>query len=194
MPSPVFHQPPYLYVLFGTACLLALREAVARRLWRSDTDTPIERGSFGVLWTATTIGTVVAIGTPFTGIGATGAPVLAFWLGIAVMFAGFLVRLAAMLALGEQFSHEIAIKDEHAIVETGPYRWVRHPSYTGAVLTYLGIGIVTGNWLSVVTALGGALLGFGHRATVEERALRKTLDEYERYVERTPYRLVPGIW
>jgi len=110
------------------------------------------------------------------------------------MFAGFLVRLAAMLALGEQFSHEIAIKDEHAIIETGPYRWVRHPSYTGAVLTYLGIGIVTGNWLSVVTALGGALLGFGHRVIVEERALRETLDEYERYVERTPYRLVPGIW
>jgi protein-S-isoprenylcysteine O-methyltransferase Ste14 len=99
-----------------------------------------------------------------------------------------------MLALGVQFSHRVAVMDDHAVVEWGPYGWVRHPAYTGAVVTYLGIGLVTGNAVSVLAALGGALVGFGHRIAVEERALQKQLDEYEHYVERTPYRLVPGVW
>jgi len=194
MPEPLYLQQPYLSVFFAVACLLALREVVARRLWRPDTDTPIERGSFGVLWASTTVGTVLAFGLSFTGVGTLGAPVLAFWLGIAVMLSGFAIRLASMLALGEQFSHEVAIKSDHTVVEWGPYRYVRHPSYTGAVVTYLGIGVVTGNALSVVAALGGALAGFGYRITVEERALRDELADYEAYVERTPYRLVPGVW
>ena len=194
MPRPLFVQSPYLSVLFGVACLLALREAVARRLWRPETDTRVERGSFAVLWGATTAGTVVAFSVPFLGVGGVGAPVLAFWAGIVTMLAGFGLRVAAMLALGEQFSHEVAVKDDHAVVERGPYRWVRHPSYTGAVVTYFGIGLVTANVVSVLAALGGALVGFGHRITVEERALRERLDEYENYVERTPYRLLPGVW
>jgi len=194
MTRPLFVQSPYLFVLLGTACLLALREAVARWLWDTDSDIPVERGSFGVLWTATTVGTVVAFAVPFLGVGAVGTPRLAFWLGIATMLAGFCLRLVAMLALGEQFSHRVAVKDDHTVVEWGPYGWVRHPSYTGAVVTYLGIGVVTANWLSVLAALVGALVGFGHRITVEERALRKQLDDYEHYVERTPYRLLPGVW
>ena len=194
MARPLFVQSPYLRVLFGTACLLALREAVARWLWDADTDIPVERGSFGVLWAATTVGTALAVGVPFTGVGSLGAPVLAFWLGIATMLAGFGLRLVAMLALGEQFSHRVAVKDNHTVVEWGPYRWVRHPSYTGAVVTYLGIGLVTGNAVSLLAALWGALVGFGHRITVEERALREQLDDYENYVERTPYRLIPGVW
>jgi protein-S-isoprenylcysteine O-methyltransferase Ste14 len=194
MTGPLFVQSPYLVVFFGTACLLALREVVARRLWRPETDNRVERGSFAVLWGATTAGTVVAFAVPFLGVGSLGAPVLAFWLGIATMLAGFALRVAAMLALGEQFSHEVAVKDDHAVVERGPYRWVRHPSYTGAVVTYLGIGLVTANAVSVLAALGGALLGFGHRITVEERALRERLDEYESYARGTPYRLIPGVW
>ena len=194
MTRPLFVQSPYLFVLFGTACLLALREAVARWLWDADTDIPVERGSFGVLWTATSAGTVLAVGVPFTGVDSLGTPALAFWLGIATMLAGFCLRLVAMLALGEQFSHRVAVKDDHTVVEWGPYGWVRHPSYTGAVVTYLGIGLVTGNAVSVLAALGGALVGFGHRIVVEERALRERLDGYETYVEQTPYRLVPGVW
>jgi protein-S-isoprenylcysteine O-methyltransferase Ste14 len=194
MARPLFVQQPYLSVFFGMACLLALREAVARWLWRPETETAVGSGSFGVLWATTTVGTVLAIGLPFAGVGSIGAPALAFWVGVVVMLAGFALRLASMLALGEQFSHEVAVKDDHSVVQSGPYRWVRHPSYTGAVVTYLGIGVVTGNWLSVVASLGGALVGFGCRITVEEQALREQLDDYESYVQRTPYRLVPGVW
>lgn len=194
MARPLFLQSPYLYVLYGTAAVLAVREVVARRIWRADEDTPLDTGSFRVLWTATAAGTVVAIAVPFTGLGSVGAPVVAFWLGIGLMVLGFLVRLYAMLVLGDLFSHRVAIKDGHEVVDAGPYRWVRHPAYTGAVVTYLGIGVVTGNWVSIVAALGGALLGYGHRIRVEERALADTLDGYDKYAERTPYRLVPPIW
>ncbi|WP_226011074.1 methyltransferase family protein [Halomicrobium salinisoli] len=194
MAQPLFLQPPYLWILYATAGLVALREVITRRIWRADEEERIDRGSFRVLWAATTGGTAVAVLFPFAGVGQVGAPVLSFWLGIALMLGGFLFRMYAMLTLGRLFSHRVAVKDDHEVIVRGPYRWVRHPSYTGAIVTYLGIGVVTGNWVSVCAVLAGALAGYGHRIRIEERALRAELDGYEAYAERTPYRLVPGIW
>ncbi len=194
MTEPLFLRPPHLRVFLGTALVLALREPIARRLWRPGSDRPVDRGSFRLLWAATGLGVAVAMGAALAGVGRIGAPAPAFWLGIATMLAGFSVRLSAMLALGRLFSHRVAVKDDHEVVDRGPYRVVRHPAYTGATLTYLGIGLATGTWVGVVATTAGALVGFGHRVRIEERALRETLAGYEAYVERTPYRLVPGIW
>lgn len=194
MVRPLFLQPPYIYVLFATAAVLSLREGVARRIWRAEEDTPLDRGSFRVLWAATAVGTAMAITVPLTSVGSLATPVLAFWTGIALMLLGLFVRLYAMFVLGDLFSHRVAVKDDHEVVDVGPYRWVRHPSYTGALITYLGIGVVTGNWVSVVAAVGGAVVGYSHRVRVEERALSEALEGYEEYAERTPYRLVPSVW
>lgn len=194
MPRPLFLQSPYIYVFYGAGILIALREVVTRRLWRADTDRRIERGSLRELWAGTTVGVGIAILLPLTGTGMLGAPVVSFWVGIGLMLAGFLFRLYAMLTLGNLFSHRVAIKNDHTVVEEGPYRWVRHPSYTGAVVTYLGIGVATGNWLSVLAVLAGSVVGYGYRIRIEERALEKELEGYAEYAERTPYRLLPGLW
>lgn len=194
MTDPLYLQSPYVWVLYATAGLIALREVIARRLWRADTDHRIDRGSFGVLWASTAVGLVVALFVPFAGVGSVGAPVTAFWAGIALMLAGFAFRLWAMLSLGRLFTHRVALKDDHEVIESGPYRLVRHPAYTGATVTYLGIGVVTGNGIGALAALGGALVGYGYRIRIEERALRERLAGYEQYVERTPYRLIPGVW
>ena len=194
MADPLYLQSPYVWVLFATAGVLAGREVIARWLWRAETDTRIDRSSFGVLWASTVVGVAVALFVPFTGVGAVGAARLAFWIGIALMLAGFAFRLWAMLTLGRLFTHRVAVKADHEVIESGPYRLVRHPAYAGATVTYLGIGVVSGNWIGILAALAGPLVGYGYRIRVEERALRERLPEYEAYAERTPYRLIPGVW
>src|SRR5262249_50419629 len=81
---------------------------------------------------------------------------------------------------------------DQTVVQKGPYRLVRHPSYTGALLTVLGILLCQTNWLSLACFLL-ALPGFAYRIRVEERALVTALGEpYRDYMRRTK-RLVPSV-
>ncbi|TMB00823.1 MAG: isoprenylcysteine carboxylmethyltransferase family protein [Deltaproteobacteria bacterium] len=80
------------------------------------------------------------------------------------------------------------------VVERGPYRWIRHPSYAGADLALLGIGFCSGHWLPAALFVVPWMAAHAYRIQVEERALLATLgDPYARYRERT-WRMVPLIW
>ncbi|APX96674.1 methyltransferase family protein [Natronorubrum daqingense] len=123
------------------------------------------------------------------------APTVAFWLGVGTILLGVVLRQYAVRTLGDGFDLEVTVDAADEVVDSGPYRWVRHPSYTGALLSLVGVGITVGNWLSIAVALVAGIAGYGYRIRVEERALRETLGErYAAYTNRTPYRLVPGVW
>lgn len=194
MAEPLYLRAPYVYLFFGAAAVIGIREVVVRRYLRVDPELVVDAGSFRVLWGSTTLATAVALFVPFSGVGTVPDPRAAFWIGLAAMLVGFLVRMYAIVTLGDLFSHRVAVKPGHGVVDSGPYRWVRHPSYTGAVVTYLGIGIVCGNWISIAAEVTGAAVGYGYRVRVEEAALREQLDGYAEYAERVPYRLVPFVW
>lgn len=194
MATPLFATAPYVYVLLGVGLLLAGREVLVRRYLGAGHERPGVVDSIGVLWLATTPGTTLAVLVPFTGVAALPAPALWFWLGITTMLAGFCLRLAALLTLGETFTQHVAVHRDHEVVDTGLYRWVRHPAYSGAIVPYVGIGLALGNWISLVLTTASALAGYGYRVRVEERYLRRELEGYEAYVEETPYRLVPFVW
>ena len=122
-------------------------------------------------------------------------PEIAFWGGLALIVGGVSVRQYAVWTLDDAFSLEVAVEASDEVVDSGPYRWVRHPSYTGALLSLLGLGIAVGNWASIVVLIVAGLGGYGYRIRVEERALRETLgDSYVEYEEQTPYRIVPLLW
>ena len=81
----------------------------------------------------------------------------------------------------------------HVVITTGPYRFVRHPGYTAALVAAVTSGIALGSWISTFIApVALALLVW--RTTVEDRMLRRDLPGYPEYVSRVRYRLVPGIW
>ncbi|TYL39272.1 isoprenylcysteine carboxylmethyltransferase family protein [Natronococcus pandeyae] len=123
------------------------------------------------------------------------SPAVAFWAGLGTILLGVAVRQYAVRTLGNGFSLEVTVDADDEVIDSGPYRWVRHPSYTGALLSLLGVGIAVGNWLSIAVVFVAGLAGYGYRIRVEERALRDTLgDAYAEYADRTPYRLVPGLW
>jgi protein-S-isoprenylcysteine O-methyltransferase Ste14 len=114
--------------------------------------------------------------------------------GLALMCLGAALRWWAIVTLGRLFRGSITIQRDHHIVSTGPYRWLRHPSYTGGWIVMLGFGLGTGNALSFLLCLGLPLIGIVHRIEAEEAELASALPgEYPDYAARTS-RMIPFLW
>jgi protein-S-isoprenylcysteine O-methyltransferase Ste14 len=117
-----------------------------------------------------------------------------FWLGIALILGGAAFRWYAIKVLGKFFTRSVATRAQQTVVQHGPYRLIRHPSYSGALLSFLGVGLAMTNWLSVLAIMAFALAGYGYRVRVEERALSADLGQpYGDYMRRTR-RFVPYVW
>ena len=81
----------------------------------------------------------------------------------------------------------------HSVISTGPYAYVRHPMYSGAVTFFAGIALLLGSWVGLVLSPVFAIL-FGVRTGIEEKTLTTGLPGYADYAARVRYRLVPGVW
>jgi protein-S-isoprenylcysteine O-methyltransferase len=122
-------------------------------------------------------------------------PVPAFTLAGTVIFAaGLAIRWYAIVHLGRFFTVNVAIAADHRLIDTGPYRFVRHPSYTGALMAFFGLALCLANWLSLLVAVLPIFLVFLWRMHVEEDALLHAFgDRYRDYMKRTK-RLVPPVY
>ena len=119
---------------------------------------------------------------------------LPFWIGIALMLCGLAFRWYSIKVLGMFFTRDVATRPGQTVVETGPYRWIRHPSYSGALLMFLGTGLAMTNWASLLAVMLGVALGYGYRVRVEERALCADPGQpYRDYMQRTR-RFIPHVW
>ncbi len=114
--------------------------------------------------------------------------------GLAVMWMGLAVRIWAILTLGASFSTFLHVQADQELVTRGPYRWVRHPSYTGLLLICVGLGAGTGNWLSLLICAVVPTLALLPRIHTEESELAETLGEPYRRYQSSTRRLLPGIW
>ena len=114
--------------------------------------------------------------------------------GLAVAWAGIALRVWAVRTLGNSFQRVVTVERDQVVVTAGPYRYVRHPSYTGVLLTFAGLGIAQANLASIVVAVVLPLVGYLRRIRVEERALVDGLGaRYESYAAGRA-RLVPHVW
>jgi protein-S-isoprenylcysteine O-methyltransferase Ste14 len=117
-----------------------------------------------------------------------------FFVGIALMLAGIAFRFYAMSVLGRFFTYDVAVHAGQTVVEAGPYRYIRHPSYTGALITLVGLGLALGNWAGLLALLACMGAAYAYRISVEEAALVAALGEpYKQYVRRTR-RLAPFLF
>jgi protein-S-isoprenylcysteine O-methyltransferase len=107
---------------------------------------------------------------------------------------GIGLRIWAIVHLGRFFTVNVAIQEGQRVVQDGPYRFVRHPSYSGSMLALVGLGCLTFNWLGFVVIIASSLAAYTLRISVEEKVLLRNLgEEYRRYAQRTK-RLIPGIF
>ena len=115
--------------------------------------------------------------------------------GIVVMWLGLGLRAWAIAALGGSFRTTVEVEPGQEVVSTGPYGWVRHPSYTGLLLIATGFGVARGTWLSPAVCVVLLLPALVWRIRVEEAELDRVLGEaYRAYRSTTTARLFPRLW
>ena len=152
-----------------------------------------DRGSLAVLWVALFAGSVA--GAQLQRVSATrihGA--WAYWSGVALVVIGIAIRWTAILTLRRYFTIEVMIQEGHELIDRGIYAAVRHPSYSGALVSFLGLGLAFRNWLSLTVLMTAGLAALSYRIRVEERALVGHFGErYRDYARRTK-RLIPGVY
>jgi len=113
---------------------------------------------------------------------------------VVLFAAGLILRWWAIVILGRFFTVDVTIEKDHELVERGPFEWVRHPSYTGVLLAFVGWALTLRNWVAMGVVLVPIFVAFLRRMNVEEKALRRSLGErYEKYMKRTK-RLIPGVY
>ena len=185
--TPVFWASAAAW--FALEAGLFFRDAAARVV-----DTGEDHGSGLILITAIGAAMVVAVQLSRRG----GAPQFhggaVFDAGIACIWAGVGLRAWAVLTLGRFFRLVVTVQEGHRVVRTGPYRVLRHPAYSGTMLSMIGLGLALDSWLGLAICVVVPLLGYVPRITVEEAALRDRLGpDYVEY-SRTTRRLVPFVW
>lgn len=178
------------------ACFLALEWRMRLRSALNRAGSRADRGSRPVL--AVTIaggvtgGFVVASHVPSAAIEAARWPV--FLAGMVLFVAGIVVRQWAIATLGRFFTTDVRLQSGQTVVEGGPYRFVRHPSYSGLLLSFVGIGLALGNWAAILIFAVVPTVGLVFRIRVEERALLAGLGDPYRRFAASRARLVPWVW
>jgi len=111
-----------------------------------------------------------------------------------LLVGGLVIRWIAILTLGRYFSTRVAIQQDHRLIQTGLFRLVRHPSYTGLLLLFIGMALSYGNWLSFAVIMVPFLAALLYRIRVEETSLIEVLgQDYLDYAQSTKC-LLPGIF
>jgi protein-S-isoprenylcysteine O-methyltransferase Ste14 len=183
-------------VFWGLVALFVLGEYVVRfRSHFNRSGTQSERWSFLVL--IITVGGGLAGGLVFAqrhvaAITVGRCPL--FVVGLVLMAAGIFIRQWAILTLGRFFTVDVRIHPGQTVVEAGPYRWVRHPSYTGMIVFFVGLGLALSDWASLTALALVPTVGLVVRIRSEEHALLEGLGEQYRRFAATRRRLLPGVW
>lgn len=116
-----------------------------------------------------------------------------FAIGVTLLLLGSLLRRYCWRTLGEYFTGDVRARSDQPVIRSGPYRLVRHPSYTGAMMMFIGIGLALGNVLGLILLLVTTLVAYGYRVAVEERALVAAIgDPYRVYMTECK-RFIPYI-
>lgn len=192
----VFHNTAAAILFFASAILVNGIEIALRPRSGSSSDSPSSRDwtllSIYVLTLAAMAGAVVTAELHVAPLG--GNPWVWVAAGVGLLWAGFAFRMWAIFTLGRFFQVTVVVQDGHRVVESGPYRWLRHPGYLGAIVGLIGVGIAEGDWASIAIMLTGGLAAFLIRIHVEERVLLAELgDDYAAFSKRRA-RLVPGLY
>ena len=185
--APAFSVTLGVWVAFEVIMTIRQRRLVGGR--------PSHDPSGYVVWVALTGSVIAAVSIgradPLPWPGGRVWPVVA---GLALICVGIGLRAWSIATLGPFFQYRIEVQPGHRVVSDGPYRYVRHPSYSGVVLVLIGIALATGDVLSVIVVAVLGSIGLTVRIRAEERQLTDALGaQYERFAAQRK-RLVPGVW
>lgn len=195
MTQPYIHTRPFalfLWLLINLASFgFEFRQWRQRRAEATTTD----RGSFRVLMAGAVAGVVSLVLAPALAPAAAIRPArAAFAIGMTLFVAGFAMRRWSETTLGRYFTFTVMTSADQPVITSGPYRFVRHPGYTGVLLVVLGSGVVTGNWIGLAGWTLFVMVPLLYRIHVEENALLAAVGDRYRTYAAAHKRLIPLVW
>jgi len=150
-----------------------------------------DRGSGALIIFTVLVSIILALSLGYAGVGPL--PDWVFYPGIFLMLLGVFLRQWAIAVLGRFFSLTVRVAEDHRVIDKGPYRLVRHPSYSGVLITFIGLSLAVQSLGALLVLLSVFVVSYGYRMRVEEKALLAELGEdYSNYMKRTK-RLIPYI-
>jgi len=152
-----------------------------------------DRSSLKVLLAVGSLTWTISIGLTFGSFATLHWPRLQI-AGLVLMALGIAIRTTAIMQLGRLHTPNVAIREDHQLKTDGLYRLVRHPSYSGALIAFLGFGLALGNWMSLLLIAAITPAIYLYRIAEEDAALLAAFgDAYRDYCGRTK-KLIPWIY
>jgi protein-S-isoprenylcysteine O-methyltransferase len=195
---PAYAAAPALRLLFWAT--FTAWGAVELSLWARDRRTVTgvreDRGSATAITIAITAAMFIAFSAPpnLSALRIPASPALVVGHGAALAWSGIAFRLWAVRTLGRYFRVTVTTQDDHRLIDTGPYRRLSNPSYTGALATLAGLGLAIGNWLSLAALVLLPMAGFAIRIRVEEASLARRFGDSFAAYRRARWTLIPFVW
>ena len=128
------------------------------------------------------------------GVGRLSPPLVVQSFGLVLLLSGIVLRFSAINTLGRFFTSVVTVREDHRIVSSGPYKFVRHPGYAGALLAHAGLGLAFGSWVSTSMSVLPFIIAAAYRIKVEEKALLKSMGEDYATYSSTTSRLIPKVF
>jgi protein-S-isoprenylcysteine O-methyltransferase Ste14 len=153
-----------------------------------------DKGSLIVLWTTIMVSITVSVFIANN----IYLPVLLNpviqYVGLAMIYIGITIRIIAIVSLGQFFTVDVTIRENHKLKKDGIYKYLRHPSYSGSLLSFIGLGLTMNNWISLLLISLSIIISFIYRISIEEKVLIEQFgSEYTDYQKFTR-RIIPYIY
>jgi len=173
-----------------------LSEVLLNRLYiaKNNREKDLDKSSLIIIWITITVSITLGIlATNYLNAFISGTSIINY-AGLVLIIFGIVIRLLAIRTLGKFFTVNLYLSDDHRLIKNGLYKFIRHPSYTGSLLSFLGFGLSLNNWVSLIVIFIPVLISFIYRINVEEKLMSgqfgKDYDEYKKHTKR----LVPYIY
>lgn len=121
-------------------------------------------------------------------------PAFFFWIGMLLTALGVCIRVCSVWTLKRYFTPTVQVNSEQKIVQTGPYKYIRHPAYTGSILSLLGISISFRSPFGMLATLLILAVVYGYRIKIEEKALEMNFGPVYKNYECHTWRIIPYLW
>jgi protein-S-isoprenylcysteine O-methyltransferase Ste14 len=173
-----------------------LSEVLLHKLFRSKTNKSkkLDGNSLIFIW----ITIIISISLGVLGLIYLPTPIfksnVISYLGLMVIIIGMIIRFIAIRTLGKFFTVDLGTDKGHSLINKGLYNYIRHPSYSGSLLSFLGLGLSLNNWISLLVIFVPILFAFIYRINIEETLLLAQFgSDYQDYKNHTK-RLIPLIY
>lgn len=124
----------------------------------------------------------------------TVLPVWLFWIGAILILAGVILRVYSVWTLGRFFTFSVQVNSEQEIIRTGPYKYLRHPAYSGSILSLAGVALAFRSPAGFLGTLIIVMLVYGYRIRVEEKVLERSFGAAYREYAGSTSRIIPFVW